>query len=184
MIGNSSGAVVALRLVIRHPDLIRTLISYEPPLAKGLPDHAQLQKQHQEIYDIYRRSGIPPALSQLAKLTKANQSITLGLIDFRKPFLFCNTLYWFERELLTYTEAHFDVQEELWPLKDKLMFAVGVESPRMAYQFRANVLMAEKLGMELVYLPGEHNGHVLNASQFSKELLEALKAKDEFNLKL
>lgn len=179
-IGNSSGAMVAMKLVIRHPHLLRTLIPYEPPLSSVLPtpEYEHLKQVHQEIYDEYRAHGPPPALGRLAKLTAGDQSITVGLVDFRKPYLFQNTIYWFERELNVYSHHPFDVEDELGPLREKLLFVAGELSPRDRYQYRANLVMSQKLGMELVHLPGEHNGHVLNAPDFTRELRGALKRKD------
>lgn len=183
-IGNSSGAIVALQLLTRYPELLRTLIAYEPPSAGILPEREELRQQHQEIYDTYRRSGISPALGKLAQITKADQSITLGLIDFRKPYLFSNTQYWFEREFLQYPMVQFDVEREFEPLKDKLMLLVGEDSPRECYQYRANAVLARRLGLELVYCPGEHNGHVLNEPLFARAIIDALRAKDSYYMTL
>ena len=36
--GNSSGAIIALDLVARHPELVRTLVAHEPPLFELLED--------------------------------------------------------------------------------------------------------------------------------------------------
>ena len=177
-IGNSSGAIVALRLLTLHPELLKTLIPYEPPCAGILPEYEELKEAHQEIYDTYRRWGIPPALGKLSKITKADQSITLSLIDFRKPYLFCNTIYWFEQEFMQYPLTKFNILEEFGHLKDKMMLVVGEESPRDCYQYRANAVIARKLGMKLVVGPGEHNGHVLNAAAFAEAIRKALKAKD------
>ena len=181
MIGNSSGAIVSLKLLIRHPDIIRTLIPYEPPGAKLLPDFDDLWVQHQDVYDTYRRAGMPPALEKFAHVTHADQKMLVAMIDPRNgPYLFSNTQYWFEREFLYYPKTDFDVKNELRPLKDKLMLVNGQLSPREAYQFRANATLAEKLGLKLVLLPGEHVGHATHAEQFSQKFLEALKAKDQY----
>ena len=79
-----------------------------------------------------------------------------------------------------YPKADFDVEKELRPLKGKLMLVNGEQSPREAYQYRTNVVLGEKLGLEVVHLPGAHVGHTIHAQQFSEKLLEALKTKDEY----
>lgn len=78
--------------------------------------------------------------------------------------------YWFERELLAYPVAEFDVEAQLRPWKDKLVLVNGEESNREAYQFRANVALAEKLGMEVVMFSGEHFGYVTRVGEFAEEL--------------
>ena len=94
VIGNSSGAVISLKLLIRHPDLIKTVIPYEPPAAKLLPA-ADLEwhwKKHQETYDTYRKKGIHKALEGFAELTGAKKDSYVQFIDFSKPYLFQNTV--------------------------------------------------------------------------------------------
>ena len=71
VIGNSSGAVVALMLLQRHPEVIRTLISHEPPAESLLEDQKYWRDKQQEIYDIYRASGPMPALVKFAEHVKA-----------------------------------------------------------------------------------------------------------------
>ena len=181
VIGNSSGAIVSLKLLVTHPDIIRTLIPYEPPAARVLPDFMELWKQHEKVYSLYRSSGVPPALEEFAKLTKADQTMLVAMIDPRNgPYLASNTQYWFEREFMYYPKTPFDIEKELRPLKDKLMFVNGELSPREAYQYRANALLAEKLGLMVVHLPGEHVGHATHASQFSQKLVQVLKEKDRY----
>lgn len=182
VIGNSAGAIVALKLLIRHPRLIHTLVSYEPPLASVLPDFHDLWKQHEDTYDTYRRFGIPPALEKFATVTRADQKVLVQMIDPRNgPYIFSNTQYWFEREFLYYPKAPFDVEEDLRPLKDKLVFVNGEMSPREAYQYRANKKMAELLGMEVVHLPGEHVGHATHAAEFAEGFVDTLKGHEQAN---
>ena len=181
VIGNSAGAIVALKLLVRHPDIIRTLIPYEPPAAALLPDVEELRAQHQEVYDIYRRSGMHPAFEKFAKVTKADQATVVQSSNPRLgPYQFSNTQYWFEREFMFYPFAPFEVDNVLRPIKDKLMPVNGELSNPEPYQYRANATLAEELGLPLVHLPGEHVGHATNPEEFSRELFTALKIKDKF----
>lgn len=184
VIGNSAGAIVALKLLVRHPSLIQTLVSYEPPLASVLPDFEELWDQHEDTYDTYRRFGIPPALEKFANVTRADQKVLVQMIDPRNgPYIFSNTQYWFEREFLYYPKAPFDVERELKPLKHKLVFVNGELSPREAYQYRANERMAELLDVELVLLPGEHVGHATHAAEFAEGLVNALQVRQPADAK-
>lgn len=181
VIGNSAGAIVALKLLVRHTDIIRTLIPYEPPLASILPDAEELYKQHQEVYNIYRRSGMHPAFEKFADVTKADQAMVVRASDPRLgPHQFSNTQYWFEREFMFYPFAPFCIENELKPLMEKLMPVVGELSSREPYQYRANATLAEALGLELVHLPGEHVGHATHPEEFAEGLLSALKRKNKY----
>ncbi|ETN41891.1 uncharacterized protein HMPREF1541_03830 [Cyphellophora europaea CBS 101466] len=178
VIGNSSGAIVALKLLAGHPDVIQTLISYEPPLASVLPDMDALWQQHETTYTTYRRFGIPPALEHFAKLTQADQKPILAMLESRdNPFLFSNMQHWFEREFMFYPKAEFDVQNELGPHKGKLVLANGVLSPKGAYQYRGNVELGKLLGLKVVDVPGEHVGYATHASEFSERVAEILNAR-------
>ena len=176
VIGNSSGAIIALKLLIRHPDLVKTVIPYEPPAVSFLPaDDADWHwKKHQETYATYRKSGVHPALEGFAELTHAKQKNLAKFIDFAKPYMFSNTMYWFEREFMTYPFTKFDVENEIQPLKEKLLLINGEESPEGPYQVRANLLLAEKLGVEVVSFPGEHVGHATHAEAFAKKFVEVV----------
>ena len=90
VIGNSSGAVISLKLLVRHPDLVKTVIPYEPPAAKFLPpaDTEWHWKKHQETYNTYRKSGVHKALEGFAELTHADQKNLTFFIDFAKPHMF------------------------------------------------------------------------------------------------
>lgn len=181
VIGNSAGAIVALKLLVRHPDSVRTVIPYEPPAASFLPDVEELRKQHQEVYNIYRNSGMHPAFQKFAEVTKADQDMVVRASDPRLgPYQFSNTQYWFEREFMYYPFAPFDVESEFKPLREKVMPVCGKLSSREPYQYRANATVAEKLELELVHLPGEHVGHATHPEEFAEGLLRALKGRNEY----
>src|SRR5262245_15461700 len=61
--GVSSGAIVALEALARHPTVVRTVVAHEPPAVKLLPDGQMWLDFFTEAYELYRRSGIEPALT-------------------------------------------------------------------------------------------------------------------------
>ena len=60
--GNSGGATIGLELVARHPELVRTLVSHEPPLMELLPDADHWRSVFREIDETYRTAGVFPAM--------------------------------------------------------------------------------------------------------------------------
>jgi pimeloyl-ACP methyl ester carboxylesterase len=54
ILGSSSGALVALHLLTRHPEVVTTLIPYEPPAVRLLPDGQKWIDFFQPLYDHYR----------------------------------------------------------------------------------------------------------------------------------
>ncbi len=57
MFASSGGAVVALALVAKHPNDVRTLVAHEPPLASLVSDREQALAATRAIYDTYQAKG-------------------------------------------------------------------------------------------------------------------------------
>ena len=64
VVGFSSGALVALTVLIHHPSVVRTLVPFEPPAVRQLPDGQKWVNFFFEIYNLYRQSGMQPALDK------------------------------------------------------------------------------------------------------------------------
>lgn len=75
VIGNSSGAIVTLKLLARHPDVVATVISHEPPAARSLPDFDSLYASGEDIYATYRAAGMAPAYAKFVVLTETEDSL-------------------------------------------------------------------------------------------------------------
>ena len=181
VIGNSSGAIVSFKLLSRHPSLVATVLAYEPPAARFLPDFESLYASAEDIYATYRASGMAPAYEKFIALTKTEE--TMGRMiraaptdNLRQNW---NSMYWFEREFMPYPHAEFNVDEELRPHKAKLVLVNGEESNKEAYQFRANVALAEQLGLQVLLFPGAHVGHATNPVEFAAKLVEVLGSRSQ-----
>ena len=59
--GFSSGAVLALQVITRHPAVVRTLLAHEPPLATLVPDGPQWLAGAADVRAIYRERGLAEA---------------------------------------------------------------------------------------------------------------------------
>lgn len=91
-------------------------------------------------------------------------------------YQFSNAQYWFEREVLQYPPHEFDV-EALRERKDKLLLANGEDSHHEALQYRANVELGKKIGLNVVDLPGAHLGFAGQPELFGEKFMDALKSK-------
>jgi acetyltransferase/esterase len=67
VLGNSSGALVSLVFLSRHPELPTKVIAHEPPILTLLPEAEEINKGIQGIYQIYRAKGVLAALDVFAK---------------------------------------------------------------------------------------------------------------------
>ncbi|KIX05022.1 uncharacterized protein Z518_05894 [Rhinocladiella mackenziei CBS 650.93] len=177
VIGNSSGAIVSLALLSRHPDVIRALIPHEPPAIMLLPDKDKLSARQRDVYDTYRKRGVSPALKKFVELNQAGPEgqIMVATFDPRSgPFVSQNMMYWFEREFLDYPLHEIDLAA-LEKNKHRLLPANGQMTNPEALQYRANVVLCKKFGRKLMLLPGGHVGFTSHFEAFAKQLLEALK---------
>jgi pimeloyl-ACP methyl ester carboxylesterase len=175
VLGSSSGAIVALQLLLSYPKNLSTLIAYEPPALSLLPDFEALKAAQQDVYDTYRASGIPPAMLKFAALQRMNpHDIPLSIDTSTNPYLSGNLQTWFEREFLQYPFHSFDVAE-FDQYKDKLVLANGKATNPLGSHYKTNPVLGEKLKMELVYFAGDHFGYTGRTMQdFAADLMAVL----------
>lgn len=177
--GSSSGAIVALDLVTRHPQRIKTLVAHEPPLLALLPDAAKHLSFVDDVYDTFRQSGVEPAMQ------KFNAGIGLGAPMRPPPGVALppqlaemmsrmrqNFGFWLEHELRQYPRIVPDVAA-LKVVSRRLVLAGGSDS-REQVPYRPNVVLAERLGLQVVDFPGGHIGYVTDPVSFASRLLEVM----------
>jgi pimeloyl-ACP methyl ester carboxylesterase len=180
--GSSSGAIVALALLERHPDTLRTLVSHEPPLASVLPDSAQWLQFYHDLYGVYRNSGAkaardvfrdrmgmsgptrPPAEAELPPDELAEM---VARVRHNQPF-------WFEYELRSYPAFQPDIAA-LSAASDRLVLA-GSSTTREQFPYRPNVVLAERIGTAIVHFPGSHIGYSTHPAEFADRLSDVLAA--------
>lgn len=174
--GGSSGALVALEVLTRHPDAVRTVVAHEPPAMRLLPDGDEKLALFADVYATYRRSGVDPALDRFAEGTGIPQGSACA--DAEIPGGPCayeagNDMYWFERELRQYPAARLDVRT-LATRADRLVLAGGRESRESPCCYQPNAVLAARIGTTVLDLPGGHIGMVTHPAEFARELTDAL----------
>ena len=176
--GSSSGAIIALAVLERHPDQVRTLVAHEPPLASVLPDSARWLDFYAELYRIYRTEGVDAARRafrvgmSMDTATKPPRRTELPAAELAEMLerIRRNHVFWFEHELLSYPAYQPDL-DVLASLSDKLVLA-GSDTARDGFPYRPNVVIAERIGKEIVHLPGGHVGYVTDPEDFATALRE------------
>ncbi|MDP9870276.1 MULTISPECIES: alpha/beta fold hydrolase [Streptosporangium] len=178
--GSSSGAIIALALLERHPDQVRTLISHEPPLASILPDSDRWLGFYADLYDTYQSSGIEAA-REVFRTRMGMTSPTRPPKDAELPpqqlaemlsRLRRNQVFWFEHEILTYPAFVPDLAA-LESVSDRLVLAGGSAS-REHFPYRPNTVLAERFGIGIVDFPGGHVGYVTHPIEFAELLARVL----------
>ncbi|MFC4949288.1 alpha/beta fold hydrolase [Pseudonocardia sp. GCM10023141] len=175
--GNSSGALVALQVLIDHPGVVERVIAHEPPAVRLLPDGEDWVAFFDAVYDTYRAAGPHPALRQFSEGITGGMVGRGGVVGHRRdpdtgarPV--ANLLYWFERELRQYPRVELDVPA-LAAYAHRIVLAGGVESKQfMTYQ--PATVLATALETPILDLPGGHLGLLAQPAEFALELLAAV----------
>lgn len=166
--GVSSGAVVALEVLIHHPSVVRTLVPHEPPAVRELADGQAWVDFFFKVYDIYRESGIEAAQKQFRERAFAEIDRQAMAHAPANEFTPANLKYWFEHELRQYPAIRLDL-DALGARADRIVLTVGRES-RGYPCYAVNIALGKKLGRHVVELPGGHLGFAAKAAEFAREL--------------
>jgi pimeloyl-ACP methyl ester carboxylesterase len=179
--GNSGGALIGLELAARHAEQVHTLVAHEPPLVSLFSDRerACAQAAMQEAYDTYQTSGVGPAMQKFL--------VAAGLHGERRPTQsgsqgepspgVLEAMAHMQRNLEFflghYLLAAIAYEPDISALKagsPRIVAAVG-ETTRGQLAHHGAVVLAQRLGTEVIVFPGDHGG----VSTFPVEFAEKLR---------
>jgi acetyltransferase/esterase len=172
--GSSSGGIVILEVLTRYPSVVRTLVPYEPAAVRQLPDRQKWMDFFFGVYDLYRQSGLEPALKQFRERTfpESDRQLMTRAMDLNNGAIRANATYWFERELRQYPAIDLDL-DALKAHADRILLGAGPES-RGYPCYEVNAHLNKRLGRDLIELPGGHTGYVAHPAEFARDLIQAL----------
>jgi pimeloyl-ACP methyl ester carboxylesterase len=178
VLGNSSGAIVALHLLLNHPETVEMLIAHEPPAFGALPPDFRTQGESviNHIYSQYRTLGPIAAMEEFTSgLDTGDEGELMRQVmhPSHSHESRANALFWFEFELRQYPCADLNM-DGLVKLKEKLIPAAGVDSG-MGVGVAPIAAIAGAVGKEILRLPGGHIGYVTQPEAWSQALVEGLK---------
>jgi pimeloyl-ACP methyl ester carboxylesterase len=166
LFANSGGAVVALALVARHPDEVRTLVAHEPPLASQLSDREAALAANADIHETYLRSGLGPAMAKFMMIVSHKGEVPADFATRPAPdpamFGFPTQDDGSRNDPLvgqtlvptTHYEPEYDA---LRAASTRIVLAAGAESEgELAH--RGAEAVADRLGTPLVTFPSGHGG--------------------------
>jgi acetyltransferase/esterase len=173
--GASSGGIVALEVLTHHPSVVGTLVPFEPPAVRQLPDGQKWIDFFFGLYDLYRQSGVEPALKQFREQAFAasdQQAMARAMDPKNSESTLANATYWFEHELRQYPAVDLEL-DVLKAHADRIVLAGGRES-RGYPAHEVSVELGKRLGRDVIGLPGGHVGCVTQPAEFARELVQAL----------
>ncbi|OLT31106.1 hypothetical protein BJF79_08875 [Actinomadura sp. CNU-125] len=171
VLGNSGGALTALALAARHPEQVRSLVVHEPPLPELLPDRDRWRAAFQDVGDTYRDHGAgaamgkfiatvdgenaaPPAMPDPSQMPPEALEM-MGRIQGNLDFFLSHVLL----PVLRFTPDLDTLREARVPV----VVGVGAASGDGVPALSARVL-ADRLGVEPLAFPGDHQGLALDAA--------------------
>lgn len=166
LFASSGGAVNGLALVAARPELVRTLVAHEPPVANVLPDAAEAMAACQAVHDTYHQRGWGAGMAHFISLVSLQGPVpadfatqpgpdpeTFGMPsedDGTRDDLMLGS------NILTVNRYQLDV-ERLRAAPTRIVVAVGAGSAgEIAH--RCGVAIADRLGQEAVTFPSDHGG--------------------------
>jgi pimeloyl-ACP methyl ester carboxylesterase len=166
LFASSGGAVNALALAARRPDLIRRLVAHEPPLAGLIPDSEAALAATEDIYQTYQREGMGKAMAKFIAITSFEGEFTDEYLKQPAPD---PAMFGLPTEddgnrddallgqnLRGCTSYQPDV-DALAQVTNRLVVAVGEESNTQLAR-RGGEAIAAKLGLTPVVFPSNHGG--------------------------
>ena len=88
--------------------MVHTLVSFEPPAVKQLPDGQKWLDFSYELYNLYRDAGIEPALRKFREQSFAEsdlKAMARAREAMSNEYAAANAIYWFEHQLRQYPAA-------------------------------------------------------------------------------
>jgi len=177
---SSGGAVIALELVARHPEQVRTLVAHEPPAPVLMPDPARERAAMEDIVETYRTSGIGPTMQKFMAQTRIRSAppppppgeptpeMREAMAQVQR-----NMDFWFRH----YFHAIGAYEPDFATLKagsSRIVPAVGSES-KGELANEGGLGLARRLGTQAEVFPGAHGGFESHPEEFAARLREVLK---------
>lgn len=192
LFASSGGAVNALALMAQRPDLVKTLVAHEPPLAGILPDSKEALAACEDIYQSYQQGGTGPGMAKFIAIVSYEGEIAADYTEqpAPDPAMFGlpteddgsrnDALIGQNLRGCTSYQPDFDA---LAKASDKLVLGVGEESGNQLAG-RGGKAVAERLGLAPEVFPSNHGGFLGDEygmpgkpAEFAAKLREVLSAR-------
>lgn len=170
--GTSSGAIVGLELLQRHPHLVDFMIAHEPPLSYILNGTwaSDTNAAFQSIYQTYLASGIDAATLAFLGSGAANSTSPEAQAAYHAledPSNKGNAELFFGHEIATYTAVNESIPT-LVSLKDQFVMDIG-ETCNIP-SCNISTILAAEVGVDLYVTPGGHLGYVSEPEAFADKV--------------
>lgn len=180
--GSSGGGTIGLELVTRYPDLVRTFVAHEAPVMEFLPDAARFRAVFDDIYETFRTQGVFPAMEKFGvvveeggpKYSEEMRQTEPTPEDQEMMGRMMGNFDFFMAHEIRQIGGYVPDVDALKNVPTRVVSAAGETSGKQA-ACRAAVALAERLGIDVTYLPGAHGGWGSDPQEFADKLNEVLR---------
>jgi pimeloyl-ACP methyl ester carboxylesterase len=170
--GTSGGAIIALKLAMRTPEVARDVIVHEPPFLQVLPDGAELGRAFQtQVEHALATRGARGAMELFIR-ENAGSDVFDRLDPTLRERMVANGPSFFDHELAMFM-SWIPSETELAGLRVPVRALAGRDN-RGHYDYRAAEWLAKALGVDLVEIPGAHALYLAQPREFAAALLPLL----------
>ncbi|MGC9962600.1 MAG: alpha/beta fold hydrolase [Acidimicrobiales bacterium] len=172
--GSSGGAVTGLALVAHYPGHVRALVAHEPPLALLLLEAEEARAKMEDIYDTYRERGDRAAWQRFSTFTGINMGLPNNDAALQPPSAeaVATSERFFRHGLLPITFYRLDFAAQQGAAV-RIVVAGGTTS-KDQFANRTAIALAQRLGTQVIDLPGGHVGFATDAKDFAVVLRRIL----------
>lgn len=158
VIAHSSGALIALKLLQKYPELFDTILLYEPAFFYVLPKENPVFGKIDEIWDSIVQERYHHALAGFMRLIGPSSAHSLEDTDpLREKYFKSDCEYFIQNEfsLLKEKEAEFSSMQQIIRSK-RILIGIG-ELSKDTYRWQIALNARKKYNCELIYFPSAHN---------------------------
>ncbi|MGP3985416.1 alpha/beta fold hydrolase [Streptomyces sp. 3N207] len=176
--GTSSGGIVAVELLARHPERIRLAVAHEPPLARMLPEPEPALAAFAEVRDVAVREGVGAGYARLGAAVGEAEPVADDagepepMSSRLRATVEASSAQFLRHVLMPFTHHSPDLGV-LKAVSERLVVGVGRTSRGQLPHTLATAL-AEHVGAECRTFPGSHIGCVEHPSAFAHALAATL----------
>ena len=178
---SSGGAVIALELVRRHPEQVRTVVAHEPPSPAFLPNPSGARAAMEDVCDTYASAGLGASMGKFMEMVGIEGGPPPAPEGEPSPeamaamvMMQSNMELFFSR----YTRNLGRYEPNVAALREspcRIVPAVGSDSSgQLAHE--GGLGLARALGVDATVFPGDHGGFAGRPDEFAARLLEVLEA--------
>jgi len=166
--GTSGGAIIALKLALRRPEVCRTVIVHEPPFMAVLPNAAEAGKEFQLAVESALKERGPKGAMEMFIRMNAGDAAFDGLEQALKARMLDNGERFFAFELPMFM-SWIPSEAELRAAPVPIRVLTGADNRGTDY-YATSEWLAQRLGTELGKLPGRHVPYFTDPAAMATEL--------------